>query len=67
MFLILDGEVAVLDRIWIVKGEHSSFKSDIVLSEVLPVFVLVPFKSHRYSPIKGIFICKQCQYMCTYK
>ncbi len=52
---------------WVVEDESGGFKSNIVLSEVLPVLVLVPFKSHCYSPLKSMRIDRQCQYKCMYK
>ena len=48
-FLIVKGEVPLRDRIGIVENEYGSFKTNIMLAEVLPVLVLVPCKSHSKS------------------
>jgi hypothetical protein len=47
-FLIPKGKVQLRDRIRIVENENRSFKTNIMLAKVLPVLILVPFKSHGW-------------------
>jgi hypothetical protein len=55
------------DSVRIIENENSRFKANIVLAKVLPVLVLIPFKSYSWSRLtESIVYGPQSQYICTY-
>src|SRR5215831_8281017 len=65
--LIFKSEIALCDSVGIIENENSRFKANIVLAKVLPVLVLIPFKSHSWSRLTESIICVSLrQYICTY-
>lgn len=45
-FLGVIREVTLRDRVRVVENQNGGFKANVVLAEVLPALVFVPFKSH---------------------
>jgi hypothetical protein len=65
--LIIKSEVALRKSEGIVENQNGSFKTNVVLAKVLPVLVLIPFKSHSRSRLEQNTISyRHCQYTCTY-
>jgi hypothetical protein len=52
-FLILESDVTLRNRVGIVENENGRFEANIVLVKVLPVLLLVPFKSHGSPRLGG--------------
>jgi len=46
-FLVLERLITLSDGIGIVENKDCSLKTNIVFAKILPVLVLIPFKSHR--------------------
>jgi hypothetical protein len=63
----LESDVTLRNRVGIVENENGRFEANIVLVKVLPVLLLVPFKSHD-SPRLGenTVLARACQYICMY-
>jgi hypothetical protein len=65
--LIFKSEVTLRKGIGIIENEHGRFKANIVLAKVLPILLLIPFKSHSWSrPGQIMIFLRDCQYICTY-
>jgi hypothetical protein len=54
--------IVLRDRIWIFKNQSSSLKANIVFTQILAIFGIIPFKAHRVLPQLRYAICT---YNCT--
>jgi len=52
-FLSVTRDVALCHRVGIVENQPRGFEANVVLAEVLPVLVFVPFKSHGPTTFTG--------------
>jgi len=60
-------KVTLRNRVGIGENENGRFEANIVLVKVLPVLLLVPFKSHGPSRLgENTALAHACQYICMY-
>ncbi len=66
-FLILKSDVTLGNRVGIIENENGRFKANILLAKILPVLLLVPFKSHGSPRLReNTVLARVCQYICMY-
>ena len=66
-FLILESDVTLRNREGIVESENGRVEANSVLLKVLPVLLVVPFKSHGSPRLrKNAVLAGICQYICMY-
>jgi len=66
-FLILESDVTLRNRVGIIENENGRFEANIVIMKVLPVLLLVPFKSPGPPRLgENTILARVCQYICMY-